>query len=148
MDCQQHKAGDDIKALTSAAEAGSPEAMERLVAIYGKGDATRRDYGKAAVWAERLYEQRRESLGETHPDTLSSLRDLALCTHNCTHFTAAAKLYEEACRLHREAFGEDHRLTLSTLRNLIRVHRRLDNHQRARELTDLYDELWGRRHKI
>ncbi len=49
-----------LSLITSAAEAGLPEAYERLVAMYNTGEGVERDYHKAIEWQERYVESLRK----------------------------------------------------------------------------------------
>ncbi len=49
-----------IKLITSAADAGLPEAMEKLVSVYRNGEAGTRDYEKAIEWQRKVVEYRKK----------------------------------------------------------------------------------------
>lgn len=49
-----------LSLITSAAESGLPEAMEKLIAMYRDGDGVKRDYKKALEWQEKLCDCYRE----------------------------------------------------------------------------------------
>ena len=53
-----------VRLIQSAAEAGLPEAMERLVTMYRKGEAVERDYQAAIQWQEKLVDVRRAEYQE------------------------------------------------------------------------------------
>ncbi len=53
-----------VALITSAAEAGLPEAMEKLVSIYRNGEAGKRDYDKAIEWQTKLTVVRKDAYEE------------------------------------------------------------------------------------
>jgi tetratricopeptide (TPR) repeat protein len=74
------------------------------------------DQGKLSE-AEPLYRDvlrcRRETLGETHPRTLSSMNNLANLLSDQGKLSEAEPLYRDALRYGRETLGETHPDTLS-----------------------------------
>ena len=48
-----------VELITSAAEAGLTEAMEKLVSMYENGEGVQRNYHEAIIWRQRLTEQAR-----------------------------------------------------------------------------------------
>lgn len=72
-----------LSLITGAADAGLPEAMEKLVAMYRSGDGVERNYHTAAAWQERLaktFRTRYEQTGDERDweitlDALSALQD-------------------------------------------------------------------------
>lgn len=70
-----------IKLITSSAEAGLPEAMEKLVSIYRNGEIGARDYEKAIEWQKKLVKYRKKVYESTQDedsaaDYLNDLRKL------------------------------------------------------------------------
>ena len=67
-----------IDLITSSAEAGLPEAMEKLYEIFFIGtDNVKNNFNKALVWAERLVDYYTDKYGLEHHHTLRSLKNLA-----------------------------------------------------------------------
>ena len=54
-----------VKLITSAAEAGLPEAMEKLVSMYRNGEGVERNYHTAIEWQRRLVERYKEIYEDT-----------------------------------------------------------------------------------
>lgn len=54
-----------VELITSAAEAGLTQAMEKLAAMYENGEGVQRDYREAIRWREKLAEQARLRYEET-----------------------------------------------------------------------------------
>ena len=55
--CVEKNSEIALSLLTEAAEAGLPEALERLAMAYKEGDGVARDLSAAALWQERLLER-------------------------------------------------------------------------------------------
>ena len=49
-----------LKLIAGAAQAGLPEAMEKLAQMYQNGDGLARDYQAAAAWLKRLVQVREQ----------------------------------------------------------------------------------------
>ena len=72
-------------------------------------------FRKALPLAEKAFEIRKEILGEKHPDTLSSLNNLARIYKELGRFSEALPLLEDGYRLSKEVLGEKHPDTLTSL---------------------------------
>ena len=57
-------------------------------------------------------------LGERHPDTATSLNNLAVLLEAQGDYAAAKPLYEQALAIHKAALGERHPDTANSLNNL------------------------------
>lgn len=76
-----HRMG--VALITEAAEAGKPEAMQKLSAIYRNGEGTPRDYDRAVLWGCRLVDHYRAvfrilKLTTTAADYLIALLELTI----------------------------------------------------------------------
>ncbi|MDO5107251.1 MAG: tetratricopeptide repeat protein [Coriobacteriaceae bacterium] len=125
-----------VELITSAAEAGLPEAMERLADMYHDGDGVKLNYREAATWVERVYEHRKATLGENDPETLYALYALSSCYNDLGEDQKAAELAEEAWRLCREIFGESAPDTLTALSSYASSCAGIGDTQRAVELAE------------
>ena len=76
----------------------------------------------ASLEAETLYREaldcRRRELGDTHPDTLTSINNLALSLYRQHKFDDAETLYREALDCRRRELGDAHSDTLSSISTL------------------------------
>lgn len=79
----------------------------------------------------RALEKRTASLGGNHPDTLSSLNNLALGYRAASQFDQAAQLLEQALAAARSELGPEHPQTLQTMGNLGVVYRAMGNSSKA-----------------
>ena len=122
--------------ITSAAEARVLEAMMELFNIYREGAILQVDYRQAAVWAERIAEYHKENSGEEHPDTLTSLNNLATTYGNLGNHRKAAELLENVYALQSKILGEEHPDTVISLNNLAVTYGQLGEYKKALELQE------------
>ena len=87
----------------------------------------------------------REVLGPRHPDTASSLNDLATVTRDLGDLETARTLLEEALAIRREALGPRHPDTAVSLNNLAFILRKLGDPAAARLL---HEEALSIRRKV
>jgi hypothetical protein len=82
---------------------------------------TYQDQGKlvdAAQLQEKVLEARRRIQGEEHPDTLTTMDNLALTYQDQGKPVDAAQLQEKVLEARRRIQGEEHPRTLTTMNNL------------------------------
>ncbi len=89
-----------LSLITSAAEAGLPEAMEKLVDMYRNGIGVKRDYFKAIEWQEGLVAIRekrykQEKTPEAAVDYCSGLMNLGQCFEEVKDIQAAIVIYKK-----------------------------------------------------
>jgi tetratricopeptide (TPR) repeat protein len=96
--------------------------------------AHRGEYGASRLRLERGAAEYRRILGEKHPDTLTSINNLALVLRNMGELTQARHLHEQVLQLQRRVLGEKHRSTLTSMNNLALVLRDLGELTQARHL--------------
>jgi serine/threonine protein kinase len=71
---------------------------------------------------ERALQLRRSTLGRDHPDTLSSMDNLAAAYLAAGRLTEALPLFEETLKLRQAQLGPDHPDTLISMNNLARAY--------------------------
>ncbi len=125
-----------VELITKAAEAELPEAIKKLVEIYDDGKRVVLDYRKALVWAERLHEHNRETLGEENTDTLMSLNNLAVIYGKLGEYRKELELEEKAYALRCKVLGEEHLDTLTSLNNLAVTYNELGEYRKALKLEE------------
>ncbi|RKZ52270.1 MAG: hypothetical protein DRR00_08805, partial [Candidatus Parabeggiatoa sp. nov. 3] len=106
--------------LTLEEQAKLEEAQQynaKVVELYQKGEAQ-----KAVLYAEKAFNIRKEILGEKHPNTLSSLNNLAFIYQAVGRLNEALPLYEKGYRLSLQVLGEKHPDTLTSLNNLAGIY--------------------------
>jgi len=75
-------------------------------------------YAVGIVCGERALEIRQRVLGERHPDTITSMNNLAGLYYATGRYGDAEPLYEKALDLSREVLGEKHPNTIRSMNNL------------------------------
>ena len=130
-----------VRLITSAAEAGLIEAMEKLCDMYNTGIGVGLDYRKVLYWAKRNAEQCEREYGKKNGRTLAALHTLAFAYHNNGQYRDALEIDEKVYELRRKALGEEHPDTLSSLGNLAGAYGGLGEHQKALALIKKAYEL-------
>ena len=99
--------------------------------------------------AEPLYERalaiREKVLGEEHPDTATTLNNLAWLYESQGRYDEAEPLYERALAIYEKVLGEEHPDTATTLDNLAGLYR---NQGRYDEAEPLYERALAIREKV
>ena len=142
--------GRAVRLITSAAEAGLIEAMEKLYDMYKSGIGVGLDYRKAVYWAKRNAAQCEREYGKKDEYTLAALHKLAFAYSNNGQYREALeinkKVYEQLCKVK----GEEHPDTLISLNNLAVEYGKIGEHQKALELTreayELRSKVLGEEH--
>jgi nephrocystin-3 len=75
-------------------------------------------YPEAVPLFRRAIEGRERVLGKDHPDTLTSVNNLAVLLHYKGDYAAAETLYRRAIEGNERVRGKDHRETLTSVNNL------------------------------
>ena len=107
-----------VSLITSAAEAGLPEAMKKLYRMYDSGDRVELDYDEAVIWACQLATHYIKEEGEESPRTLWAIHDLGMAFTKAGNFDDAINTYGNLYKLRAEHLGPKHPDTLITLTNL------------------------------
>jgi len=119
--------------ITSLAQAATQEEQLELAKIYNDQVIQYYQQGqfqKAQPLAEEAFKIRVEILGDKHPDTLTSLNNLAGIYESIGRLDDALPLYENGYRLSKEVLGDKHPNTLTSLNNLAFIYQaigRLDD---------------------
>jgi CHAT domain-containing protein/exonuclease VII small subunit len=108
-------------------------------------------FSKALFFAEKAFKIRMEILGEKHPDTLTSLNNLASIYDSISGLDEFLPLlYECGYRLRKEVLGEKHPDTLGSLNNLALIYQYLGHLYEALPLFEkslrLRKEVLGEKH--
>ena len=115
-----------VQLITRAAEAGLPEAIEKLVSMYRTGEGVAHDYHTAIHWQEKLVEVRHAAYESAPTEEGRQLFDglqwfnallyLGDFWYELRHFTQASKVYHdmlEASRVLNEDYYEERLLSVS-----------------------------------
>ena len=82
-----------------------------------------------------LYEQleaRRETLGEDHPDTVTTLNELGSLLKVQGHYEQAKPFYERSLKVLKKAFGDDHPRVATAHHNLAQLLRNQGHYDQAK----------------
>ena len=85
----------------------------RVVGFYQKGD-----YRAGVIAAEQTYRFAEQKLGSEHPDTLSSVNNLASSYQDQGWYGEAGPLYQRALAASEKVLGPEHPDTLIRINNL------------------------------
>ncbi len=120
----------DVRAWVVVAVPHFEEVTQRWTEVLSGGDKTwcctglSRFYESLSQWdeAEQSYKNAlkisKEQLGDRHPDTASSLNNLALLYRSRGQYAAAEPLYVEALEICKTELGDRHPATATSLNNL------------------------------
>ena len=122
--------------ITSAAEAGLIEAMQKLYSMYCEGKSVPLDYQKALEWAKKIEICTKREKGENHPDTLNALCCLADVYVILGDYKKALTLFDEVYTLRCNISGENHAETIKSLMALAYIYDKLGKYQKALELDE------------
>jgi tetratricopeptide (TPR) repeat protein len=113
------------KVLSFASLGGDPSMLDlrcivEPITYNGEVDIfdRKRDYKIARQAYEKVLETRREILGNTHPDTLTTMQELARLHQEEGACEDARAMYEEVLASQQEVLGEDHPDILATKQHL------------------------------
>lgn len=140
-----------LKLISSAGEAGLPEAMAVLYNIYDTGKGASVNYPLAAKWIQRLFEYRRLSFGENSTETIDAQLLLARAYTKAGEYHSALEVSKQAYALCCDAFGEKHEITVDILNNMAVINFYLGNYEDAKdsfeELYSYWNETLGEKHQ-
>ncbi|MGB6296904.1 MAG: tetratricopeptide repeat protein [Rivularia sp. (in: cyanobacteria)] len=107
-------------------------------------------YTLAQPWFEQCLLTVRSRLGENHPDTASSLNNLASLYKSQGKYEQAEPLYIQALELRKQLLGENHPHTASSLNNLASLYDSQGKYEEAEPLyiqaLELRKQLLGENH--
>jgi len=142
-----------IGLLREALVAQARAALERLPAAERGASVLINQLGKLLMDMGKLEEARplleealrarRETLGDRHPDTLTSINNMGLLLMRMDELQEARPLFEEALQARRVTLGDRHQHTLTSINNMGLLLKRMGKQKDARPL--LEEALQGRR---
>ena len=98
--------------------AKDPETQAQMMHVMGDVYEKLGLYPRAQALQQQSMEIRQRVLGPEHPDTLTSMNDLALDLDDSGHYAEAEKLEREALDISRRVLGLEHPDTLMLMSNL------------------------------
>lgn len=116
--------------IAGAAEAGLPEAVQKLAAMYRSGEGVARDYAAAVDWQKKLADLRRDQYRQSRNWTdgleyMLALCDLGSYQYELRWLDNAQKTYREAAEVCTALAGEREKHQLALRRMLAAVYGRL-----------------------
>ena len=113
------------------------ELREKAVQLNRKGD-----YAGAARYYERIAAWNQKYLGPDHPETGSSLGDLAWMYDKQGLFKEAEPLYLRALAIYERVLGVEHEWVVILVENLAHVYMRKGLHEKAEPLFQRAIKTW------
>jgi tetratricopeptide (TPR) repeat protein len=142
-----------LSLVALGAQAATQDEQLELAATYNTQVEEYYEQGlfkQALPLAEEALRIRTEILGEKHPDTLTSLNNLAIIYQYLGRLSEALPLFEKCYRLRKEVLGEKHLLTLTSMNNLAVIYQYLGRIEEALPLLEkvyrLKKEVLGEKH--
>ncbi|RYP52482.1 hypothetical protein DL768_002309 [Monosporascus sp. mg162] len=112
----------------------------------GRTELERQEFGDA----EKTFEQRKEMLGRKHPDTLTSMHNLAVALQTQKKYGEAEVMYRQTIELREKVLGRKHPNTLASMNNLAFALQTQKKYGEAevmyRQTIELREEVLGRKH--
>ena len=119
---------------------------ERFSLVYGAAGRPQ----KALQLMERVVKSYQRTLGEEHPNTLSSINNLAICYSKTCRRQEALQLIEPLLKVYKRTLGEEHPYTLSLIRGLAICYSETGRRQEALQLIEpllkVYKRTLGEEH--
>lgn len=122
-----------VRALT---ESVADAETATLLSWLGRYEDERGAYGPAIAVRRRELDIVRHLHGEEHPDTLTSMNNLALTLWKQGDLAGARTLQEQVLAVHRRVLGEEHPDSLTSMNNLALTLWNQDDLAGARELQE------------
>lgn len=130
-----------LELISSAGNAGQPEAMRKLFDIYGEGEGVQTDYGKSAEWGEKLYQHYLKTKGARDPETIRLQLQLVDIYMGAGDYSKALQLNEKVYSTVVQVEGSKSRHALQALSAMAMCYERTGRYKKAMELNDKALEL-------
>ncbi|WP_287742819.1 CHAT domain-containing protein [Microcystis sp. M169S2] len=102
---------------------------QQVIQLYQQGK-----YNEAIPLAEQALAIRKQQLGENHPDSASSLNNLAGLYESQGRYSEAEPLYTQALAIRQQQLGANHISTANSLNNLANLYHRQGRYAEAEPL--------------
>lgn len=123
-----------LELITSAAESGLPEAMEKLYYLYDAGHMVNLDYSVAQKWAEKITDYYVNSFGEDNEYSMMWIHNLAHTCVDVAEYDKAIMLQEWALSLARKKLGDKSYETISCINALATSYYMLGEYKKSIKL--------------
>jgi tetratricopeptide (TPR) repeat protein len=131
----------DVGSDAASEVSGWPELLDRVGSYFH----TRAAYSQAVMPFRDALAIREKTLGPEHPDTATSLNNLALLLRHQGEFAGVRQLFERALAIWEKALGPEHPDTLTALNNLGCLLREQGN---LKEAQPLFERALAIREKV
>ncbi|PVF94427.1 hypothetical protein CPB86DRAFT_833403 [Serendipita vermifera] len=88
----------------------------------------------AMDYVESCLVEEKALLGEDHPNTLGSMRDLSICYHKVGRYEEALEMGVKVMKLHQKILGSEHPTTLSSMRIVSICYSKVGEYDNALEM--------------
>jgi CHAT domain-containing protein/Flp pilus assembly protein TadD len=110
------------------------------------------EYAEAEPLLKEALRIRQKILGREHPDTATSLNNLAAIYLTMADYAKAELLYKEALEIRQKIFGQEHPDTATSLNNLANLYQDTGDYVKAeplyKEALEIYQKVVGREHRL
>ena len=107
-------------------------------------------YKEGVSFAEDAYQYARKHLGDTHPDTITSMNNLAGLYQFQGRYGEAEPLYTKVLQLYEKVLGKEHPSTITSMNNLAMLYQFQGRYEKAEPLCtnalQLREKVLGREH--
>ena len=100
------------------------------------------EYAKAEPLYQEALRIRQKVLGPEHPDTATSLNNLAVLYQDMGEYAKAEPLYQEALRIRQKVLGPEHPDTAMSLNNLALLYQAMGEYAKAEPLYQEALQIW------
>jgi len=139
-----------VESFYKKIELQNPRYLTTLLRDLGISKKNQGDYNSSIPFCEKALAISEEQLGENHPDTGSSLNNLAGLYNAQGKYEEAKRLYLRALKICEEQLGENHPNTGSSLNNLAGLYKAQGKYEEAKPLylraLKIYEEQLGENH--
>lgn len=123
-----------VKLITKAADAGLPEAVEKLSDMYYEGIGVERNLPVAISWEEKLAQILRTTLYDNDPKLVYVQNELGFRYADERKWDKAIEMHEAVYKAYRSLYGEENPDTLEVMDNLAFEYDQIGDQEKAFEL--------------
>ena len=115
-------------------------------------ERTLRQYNDLEWTHRQALNRTKQELGETHPDTLTSISNLALVLSGQGKYADAEHMHRKTLGLRKKVLGEEHPSTLASMNNLALALSGQEKYAEAEQMhrytLDRREEVFGKEHLV
>jgi tetratricopeptide (TPR) repeat protein len=134
-----------VEEMAYAVAGGRQDAECKMMSALGTLFMYQGKENRALPMHEECLTKRKRILGNDHPDTLTSLNDLAMLFENIFQYDRALSMYEDCLARRKRILGEEHPCTLASLNNLASLLESMGQRKRA---LPMHEECLARSKRI